>query len=289
MDTGRQIVKVPLKKIKAITEHNCRGKINPQECVQLATRIRLEGLLNPIQLAKLAEPEGEYEYEIIAGFRRFVAHRINNAETIEAQILPDDTSEADKALINLTENMSRSDLSIIQEAKGVERLRRLRSMSPKELAETLNMSVKWVQIRIWALELEDVIQTDIQKGYIKTQHIEQLHALPAGEKRFQYVKQVKTAQLTKVIPRKSLAKKNVFSKRIRTRTEIFELQDHIINTLGAGIVSQLPEEARLILQALGWAAGESTEMDIYGILRKIANKYGLHYEVPEDSLAILQG
>jgi len=289
LEMGRKIVKVPMNKIKHIDEHNCRGRVQPQDCVTLAARIRTEGLLYPIQIAKLREPEGEYEYEIIAGFRRFMAHRINEAETIECEILSDSLSEADKAVINLTENLSRADLNILQEAAGLDRIKRLRSMTQKELADTLGVSQKWVQIRLWSLELEQPIQEDIRKGFLKQQHIEQLKALPAGAKRFAYVKQVKSAQLSNEKPRVSLAKKNPFSKKRRERVEIFEMQDHLLESLGGGRVDKLPENARLILQALGWAAGETTDMEMYGTLRAIAKKNGLHYEIPESAMSALQG
>lgn len=289
LEVGRKIVKVPMNKIKSSPDANCRGKIQPQDCVQLAARIRAEGLLYPIQIAKLAIPDGDYEYEIIAGFRRFMAHRINNAETIEAEILSDKLSAADKAVINLTENLSRSDLNILQEAAGIERIKRLRSVTNRELAETLNVSQKWIQIRLWAIELEPAIQVDIAKGWLKQQHIEQLHSLPQGEKRYAFVRQVKSAQLSNEKPRVNLGKAKPFSKKVRTRTDIFEMQDHLIESLSGGDIAKLPENARLILQALGWAAGETTDMEMYGTFRAIASKNGLHYELPERALSALQG
>lgn len=287
----RPVVAIPMKDINART-YNVRGNINPQTCVDLARRIRVEGLNNPVQVVPVAEEDQAENdgkpYRMMAGFRRYMAHRINGAETIDCRIY-EGLSPAEQIVFNFTENIAREDLTLMQEAKGIEHLRALRSMTPKELGEELGKSPKWVQVRLWALDLEPEIQKDIDSGMIKMSHIEHLHALPLGEPRYAYVRQVKSSILKGEKPRKSLAKKNVFAKKIRNRTEIFELQDHIIEQLGSGSFSKLPQEVKDIVQALGWAAGEANDVEIFSTLRRIAKGYGLHYEIPESALTALQG
>jgi len=287
----RPVVKIPLSEINSKT-YNIRGQINPQSCVDLAARIKLEGLNNPVQVARVTLEEladnDNKPYRLIAGFRRFMAHRINKAETIDARIY-DNIDPVEAVVINFTENISREDLTLMQEARGVDHLRRMRNMTQKELASALDKSPKWVQIRLWALDLEPAIQKDIEQGLLKTNHIEKLKALPEGQPRYDYVKQVKSAMLTGDKPRVSLTKKNVFGKRRRDRTEIFEMQDHILHTLAGGAFSRLPEEAKLIIRFLGWTAGEVTDIEIYGYLRKVAENHNLEYTMPEAALASMQG
>jgi len=284
----RPTLKIPMDQINFRT-YNIRGHVDPKTCVDLARRIKEEGLNNPVEIVPWPPEENDGKpYRLFAGFRRFMAHRINGALEIEAKIY-EGLSLAEQAVRNFTENSAREDLTLMQEARGLAHLKSLRSLNIRELAETVGKSPKWAQLRLWALELEPEIQKEIEIGMLKTQHIEQLHALPAGEKRYAYVRQVKSTLIRGEKPRKSLAKRNAFSKKIRPRVEIFEMQDHIIDQLGGGTFSRLPEAAKAIVQALGWTAGEATDMEVYGTLRKIAEANKLHYEVPESVLSALQG
>jgi ParB/RepB/Spo0J family partition protein len=288
--TDRPVVKIPLQDINAKV-YNVRGSFSPQDCVGLAKEIKEQGLLHPIQVERVKPEElkdnDDKPFRMIAGFRRYMAHRILGAETIEARIY-EGISKAEAAIINFTENTSRKDLSLMQEARGLDHIKRLRSATLKELANLVGMSVKWVQLRLWIFDLEPAIQSDIEKGFLKTQHIDQIHALPPGEPRYEYVKQLKRQALTGEKPRKSLAKKNVFSKKVRGRTDIFELQDLIIENLGQGTFSRLPDECKLLIMFLGWCAGEATDMEIYSELRKIAEEHDLPFQVPDAALASMR-
>ena len=291
MPPDRQTLKIPMEEINHRV-YNIRGPVNPQTCIDLARRIKTEGLNNPVEVVPInVEDRHENDgkpYRLFAGFRRYMAHRINGATHIEAKIYEGLTLE-EQAARNFTENVARANLTLMQEARGLSYLKSLRSLNLKELGEEVGMSPKWCQLRLWALELEPEIQQDIDAGLLKTQHIEQIHALPQGEKRYEYVKQVKSAALRGEKPRKSLAKKNVFAKKVRSRTEIFELQDHIIDQLGQGSVMKLPGEVRNIVQALGWCAGEANDIEIFSTLRKLAEANGLHYAMPESALDTLRG
>lgn len=288
-EVDHPIEHIPMDQIN-FRAYNVRGTINPQTCVDLARRIKTEGLRNPVEIVRvdnIDENDGKL-YRLFAGFRRYMAHRINGATHIDARIY-EGLSLAEETERNFTENIAREDLTFMQEARGVERLRSLRGGSLRELGEHIGKSPKWVQQRIWVLEFEPEIIKAVEEGWVKTHHIDQIKALPMGEPRFAYVRQIKSSILKGEKPRKSLARKNVFAKKVRPRPEIFELQDHIVEALGSGNFSTLPEPAKLILQALGWCAGEATDMEVYGTLRKIAKEHGLHYEIPESAMSALQG
>jgi len=286
--SDREIVQIPLLEIYVDSEFNCRGKIKPYECMELAQSIRERGLLSPIQVQKLSTPgpRGE-KYGIISGHRRYIAHRLNNAETIDAEIL-EDISPYDAAVINLKENIDRVELNPVQEGRGIQSMRAYRSLTTKEIATELNRSEEWVKVRIGVMELEGAIQEEVEKGILTVKHIRQLMDLPAGKRRYDFVKQIKEARYRGETPRVSLAKKTPFAKKARDRTEIFEMQDHIVEALADGDPTQIPFEAQLILQALGWVAGEVTDMDIFDTLRQLAKKYGRRYEIPKVYVQALQ-
>lgn len=281
---------IPLSDINA-NAYNVRGKINPQECVDLAVRIKKEGLNNPIEVVPVppedrASNDGK-PYRLFAGFRRFMAHRINGATHIECKIY-EGLSLAEEAERNFTENLARKDLDFMQEARGIERLRSLRGGTLVELGEHIGKSPKWVQQRIWAMEMEPEVQKAIEEGWLKTSHIDEIHALKTSAERFDYVKQVKRATLSGQKPRKSYAKKNVFAKKMRGRADVFEMQDHILDQFGPSW-AELPDSVKPLIQILGWAAGEATDMEVFETLRKLAKEAGRTYEIPESAMQALQG
>lgn len=291
VEIARPTLLLPMTDINARV-YNIRGTVNPQTCVDLARRIKAEGLNNPIEVVPVPEDDREDNdgkpYKLFAGFRRYMAHRINSATHIEAKVY-EGLSLEEQVVRNFTENSAREDLTLMQEARGLAYLRSLRSLTLRELGEEVGKSPKWVQTRLWAIDLEPEIQKEIDAGFIKTNHIDQLHVLPPGEKRYAYVRQLKSSLLRGEKPRLSLAKKNVFSKRVRGRTDIFELQDHILGQFGAGTFRKLPDELKTIIQILGWASGEATDMEVFGTLRTLANKYGVPYEIPQSAMSALQG
>ncbi len=75
---------------------------------ELAESIKKIGLLEPIIIC-LSEEEGKYE--IIAGQRRYLAHKEIGVETIKAIVIEDKLDELDAKIISLTENWNRRDLS----------------------------------------------------------------------------------------------------------------------------------------------------------------------------------
>ena len=75
---------------------------------ELAESIKKIGLLEPIIICP-SEEEGKYE--IVAGQRRYLAHKEIGVETIKAIVIEDKLDELDAKIISLTENWNRRDLS----------------------------------------------------------------------------------------------------------------------------------------------------------------------------------
>ena len=154
----RQILKIPLTKILADDEFNCRGEINPIDVVDLAKDIELHGgLIQPVIVMSLdSERKKKYpekDYLLIVGYRRFISHRdILNWNNIEAVIEEKFTTELEARLANLSENLQRKNLDILQEAKAIKKLRML-GISRDEVAKRMVMSMGWVQIRFMLLDL----------------------------------------------------------------------------------------------------------------------------------------
>ena len=75
---------------------------------ELARSIEVQGLLQPIVVCPLAEPE---KWEILTGQRRFLAHQRLERETISAAVLDKRVGEAEAKTISVTENLVRRQLT----------------------------------------------------------------------------------------------------------------------------------------------------------------------------------
>lgn len=101
-----EIIDIPLDKLE-IAESQIRNIDAGKDIQDLADSIKKIGLIQPISV----RPSGNGKYEIVAGQRRFLAHRLLKADTIRAQVVTRDLDELELKVLSLHENMSRLDLS----------------------------------------------------------------------------------------------------------------------------------------------------------------------------------
>lgn len=90
-----------------------RGFFDEKSLQELADSIATKGLLQPILVQ---EGEGEH-YVVVAGERRFRAHKLLGLPTIAAIITSGDSDE-----LALIENVQRENLTPVEEAEGIKRL-----------------------------------------------------------------------------------------------------------------------------------------------------------------------
>ena len=128
----REIVSLHVAEIQPDPEQP-RLTMDEQALEELAQSIREHGLLNPITVRKNLGGEG---YIVVAGARRFEAHRRLNQERIEAIILRD--ADAKKIYeIQLIENLQREDLSPFEEATGFARMIEEFGYTQEQVAERM--------------------------------------------------------------------------------------------------------------------------------------------------------
>lgn len=101
-----QIRDIPLDQLE-IAESQIRNIDVGKDIKELADNIQKVGLIQPI----IVRPTKTGKFEIIAGQRRFLAHRELKAKTIRSQIVTRDLDELELKILSLSENMSRLDLS----------------------------------------------------------------------------------------------------------------------------------------------------------------------------------
>lgn len=93
-----------------------RIKFDKQKLAELAENIREVGLLQPILVRRREDENGEY-FEVIAGERRWRAHELNGLT--EIKVIITEVSDAEMAVLALTENISREGLTDFEIALGV--------------------------------------------------------------------------------------------------------------------------------------------------------------------------
>ena len=127
---------------------------------QLAQSIDEKGLISPITVKKV-----ENKYIIVAGERRYRAHKLLNKKRILAYVIDADTTK-DVMYMALIENIQREDLNPIEEAKGYRYLQENLQSSITEIAKTVGKSRPAVSNTLRLLNLPDQIQDSILKGEI---------------------------------------------------------------------------------------------------------------------------
>lgn len=166
-----------------------RKTFDEDKLAELADSIRQNGVLQPI----LVRRKGQ-KYEIVAGERRYQASKLAGLREIPAVVREiDDDKVFQLALI---ENLQRSDLSPIEEAKGYKQLLTSRSLTQEELAKILSKSRSAIANTLRLMDLPVEVQHMMEQGLLTAGHARAILAVPSEEGRIKLAKKVVTESLT---------------------------------------------------------------------------------------------
>lgn len=166
-----------------------RKTFDEDKLAELADSIRQNGVLQPI----LVRRKGQ-KYEIVAGERRYQASKLAGLKEIPAVVREiDDDKVFQLALI---ENLQRSDLSPIEEAKGYKQLLTSRSLTQEELAKILSKSRSAIANTLRLMDLPLEVQHMMEQGLLTAGHARAILAVPSEEGRIKLAKKVVTESLT---------------------------------------------------------------------------------------------
>lgn len=147
-----------------------REIFNDDELKELSESIKQHGVIQPIIVRKVGD-----KYEIIAGERRFRASQLAGKETIPALVRDIDDKEAAK--IALLENLQRSNLTPIEEAKTYQTILKIDNITQDELATTLGKSQSAIANKLRLLTLNEEVQTALLNTQISERHARSLIGL----------------------------------------------------------------------------------------------------------------
>lgn len=166
-----------------------RTNFNEEDLADLADSIKREGLLQPI----LVRPQGK-KYQIIAGERRWQACKLAGLTSAPVRIIQmDDVQTMRVALI---ENLQRSDLNAIEEARGFKQLMRVGELTQAQLAEAVSKSRSAVANAIRLLDLPEAVQEMIYQGDITAGHARAILSIPEEEKRIKLAEKIANEHLS---------------------------------------------------------------------------------------------
>lgn len=144
-----------------------RKNFDDSELHSLSKSIKNNGIFQPIVVVSDKEEPGKYK--IVAGERRWRAAQLANIHEVPI-ILRDDLSSDKIVEISLLENLERSDLNPIEEAKGYEELINKYNYTQEKVAEIFSKSRPYITNFLRLLALPDEIKSFIVEGKISVGH-----------------------------------------------------------------------------------------------------------------------
>lgn len=175
-NTKNQVVEIPLKQIEP-NRYQPRQVFDKVQIQELAHTIEEHGLLQPIILREYKAAK----YEIIAGERRFRAMELLGWEAAPAIV--EKMSDKESASLALIENLQRSQLSSVEEARAYKKLMDLNKLTQVALAKGVGKSQSAVANKLRLLNLIEPVQNAILDGLITERHGRALLGLTDDQQR----------------------------------------------------------------------------------------------------------
>ena len=160
-----------------------RLEFKQEELEELARSIKANGLIQPI----IVRESTVFGYELIAGERRLRASKIAGLTEIPAIIK--NISNQESMQLAIVENLQRSDLNPIEEAKAYQQLLEKNQMTHEELAQFMGKSRPYITNCLRVLNLPRSLSDAVEKGDLSQGHARVLLTLKnAGEQEKWYQK-----------------------------------------------------------------------------------------------------
>ena len=166
----RSVKEVELGKIKP-GRFQPRSNFDKEKLEELTASIKKQGVLSPILVREL----GLNEYEVIAGERRLRASKMAKLETIPCLI--DQKQDQDALISALIENLQREDLNPVEEARGLDRLKREFGLTQDEVAKSTGKARSTIANSLRLLSLPPKVLDMLSTGQIEKGHAKLLASL----------------------------------------------------------------------------------------------------------------
>lgn len=170
---GSDLSRIPIARIRA-NPYQPRREFKKEELADLQASLKASGLLQPISVRRQGDA-----YELIAGERRLRA--ATNLGWTEIPAIIRDFDEQSMLVLALVENLQRSDLNAIEEAKGYKRLVDDFSLTQQQVADVVGKDRTTVTNLLRVLSLPSEVQEMVEGGRLSAGHARALLALSAPQ------------------------------------------------------------------------------------------------------------
>lgn len=212
--------------------HQPRLHFDEVKLQELADSIKEHGILQPLIVTK----QGDNQYELIAGERRFQAAKHIGLSTVPVVIR--DVTEQQKLELAIIENIQRHNLNPIEEAKAYLRLVDEFNLPQEQVAEKMGKSRSTVANTLRLLHLPVEIQRAVAEGKVSEGHAKALLAIENPEKQRAVfdliIKEELTVRETELKVRSISVKPHIRSTAV-LRPEIVERTEHLAQILGTKV------------------------------------------------------
>ncbi len=254
------VFEIPVNDIFFDASFNCRGPFTAQSVHDLSKSISDSGLQFPV----VVQPYGKegFKYRLLAGHRRFKAVTVFlKWETIPAAVR-NDLTEYESRVLNLTENLERKDLNMLEEAKAIHNL--YPDGAPlRQISSELKRPTRWVHARLRLLMLPEKVQVWAAVGLLSAVNIEILVKMDSEERQIRAAKDIVTQK--KKYGKTAYRKHRRNFRPRRSKAQIAELIAHLYNENCDGLATR----------ALAWAAGYVSDIDIRADIREFVKTNNL--------------
>ncbi len=149
-----------------------RKYFDDYELSLLTDSIKQNGIIQPLSI----RPNGDGKYILIAGERRLRAAISLGLKKVPCIIHR--TDELTAAYYSIIENLQRSDLTVFEEAEGINRLIKEYGMPYSEVAEQLGIAQSTLSNKLRILRLEAPLRERIVSARLSERHARALLRLP---------------------------------------------------------------------------------------------------------------
>ena len=157
--------RIPIEKLHP-NINQPRKKFNQDDLEDLASSIRVKGILQPLIARK--HPFKEDEYEIVAGERRWRASQM--AQLHELPVILREFSDIEVLEVAIIENVQRADLNPIEEAMGYQQLMDKFDHTQEQMANALGKSRSHIANLLRLLSLPSDVQDYVKEGKLTSGH-----------------------------------------------------------------------------------------------------------------------
>ena len=166
---GGELIRISISRIRP-NPFQPRKSFNPEQLADLEASLAASGLLQPIAVRRMGDA-----FELIAGERRLRA--ATNIGWTEIPAIIKDLDDRSSLVMSLVENLQRTDLNPIEEARGYQRLADEFGFTHQQIAESTAKDRATITNLLRILSLPDAVIKLVADGTLSAGHAKALASL----------------------------------------------------------------------------------------------------------------